>query len=202
MLILNNMRKGENPWIQTKEDNYWLAFGFTVSAFDLINATCVALVSIRDNGPIFSIFGVLIGELPPNTPENMKLAYVEIMMSAELNLAEDCFKVQASLSPASYIYCPQAHLQGGFAMYTFFGRNAHAGDWVFTIGGYHRKFQAPSHYPIVDRLGLNFSIGIVSISGLGYFAITPKAMMAGALLHCELHVGPVYAYLDAGFDGR
>jgi hypothetical protein len=84
------------------------------------------------------------------------------------------------------------------ALWTFFGRSQHAGDWVFTLGGYHRKFKVPAHYPPVasmQRLGVTFSIGIVRISGGIYFAITPKAVMAGAAIHCELDIGPVYAYL-------
>jgi hypothetical protein len=33
-----------------------------------------------------------------------------------------------------------------------------------------------------------------------YFAITPKAVMGGALIYVQLHVGPVSAHLDVGFD--
>lgn len=123
-------------------------------------------------------------------------------MMAELNFVEDCFKVQAALAPTSFIYVPMARLHGGFALYSFFGKSPHAGDWVFTAGGYHRKFAVPAHYPRPDRLGLDFSIGIISIRGEGYFAITPKAVMAGAMIRCELSLGPVYAWLDAAFDGK
>ncbi|KAF2001040.1 hypothetical protein P154DRAFT_575420 [Amniculicola lignicola CBS 123094] len=201
MKILENMRGGERPWIQLKPDAYWLAFGFTISSFNIISATAVALVSFRDGGPIFSIMGNLTCSMPPDPPHPMaRLFYVEIDLYAELNLVEDCFKVLAALAPSSFVYVPMARLHGGLALYSFFGRNPHAGDWVFTVGGYHRSFKKPEHYPIVRRVGLDFNIDIISIRGEGYFAITPKAVMAGAMIRCELHIGPVFAWLDAAFD--
>lgn len=204
MNILQNMRGGDDPWIQLKNKSYWLAFGLTISSFNIINCTAVALVSFRSNGVIFSLFGQIICTLPPNLNADppIKIFYVEILMNAELNFVEDCFKLQAALAPSSFLLVPMARLRGGFALYTFFGRNPHAGDWVFSLGGYHRKFAVPSHYPRPERLGLEFSIGIISIEGKGYFALTPKAVMAGAFIHCELNIGPVFAYLDAAFDGE
>jgi hypothetical protein len=38
------------------------------------------------------------------------------------------------------------------------------------------------------------------MTGQSYFAVTPKVVMAGALIHVSLNVGPVSAYLDATFD--
>jgi len=59
MQILEKMEGGPNPWVQLKKDNYWLAFGFTISSFGLISATAVALVQFGDAGCIFCIFGDL-----------------------------------------------------------------------------------------------------------------------------------------------
>ena len=78
--------------------------------------------------------------------------------------------------------------------------NEHSGDWVFTVGGYHRKFQVPAWYPPVQRLGISFQVGPLSVTGETYFAITPKVAMGGAMIHVTLSVGPVSAWLDAGFD--
>jgi hypothetical protein len=206
MVLLNALRKGSNPWVTIKEDNYWFAIGLTASTFHIVNATVVALVSIRCNGPIFTLLGNLTATMPPNVKsDQLCLVYIEILASAELNFAEDCFKLNGALSPASFVFNPFARLHGTMALWTFFGRSPHAGDWVFTLGGYHRKFIVPSHYPpaaSMERLGTTFSIGIVRISGGVYFAITPKAVMVGAAIHCELDIGPIYAYLDATFDGK
>jgi hypothetical protein len=79
--------------------------------------------------------------------------------------------------------------------------NPHAGDWVFSVGGYHPLFKPPPYYPVPQRLGISFVIGDnIQMLGQSYFAITPKAAMAGALIHVSLSVGPVSAYLDASFD--
>nr|OQO29959.1 hypothetical protein B0A51_02550 [Rachicladosporium sp. CCFEE 5018] len=59
----------------------------------------------------------------------------------------------------------------------------------------------PSHYPNPKRLGISFTVGhMVHIQGEGYFAITPKVVMGGAMIHVSLQVGIVSAYLDASFD--
>ncbi|KAF2257918.1 hypothetical protein CC78DRAFT_597881 [Lojkania enalia] len=199
--ILDAMRGGSNPFVQLKDESFWLAFGFSISSFNIITATACAVVSFSDAGPIFAIYGSLVCAFPPESPSpQARLFYIEVLMSAELNFVEDCFKVQAALAPTSFVYVPFCRLEGGMALYTFFGRNPHAGDWVFTVGGYHRAFQVPAHYPRAARLAVNFNIDIIRIRGECYFAITPKAVMTGALIKCELEIGPVFAWLAAAFD--
>ncbi|KAH9218815.1 hypothetical protein DL95DRAFT_458013 [Leptodontidium sp. 2 PMI_412] len=201
MVILEKMSGGANPWVQLKNDELWFAFGFTISSFNLISATAVALGQFGGAGPVFRIFGDPTISYPPDdVSATAKLFYIEVVMMAELNFAEDCFKIEAALAPSSFVFVQYCRLMGGLALYSFFGRSPHAGDWVFTVGGYHRAFQVPVHYPRAARLGLDFNISIISIRGECYFAITPKAIMTGALIRCELHLGPVFAWLDASFD--
>jgi len=122
-------------------------------------------------------------------------------MVAEMNFAEDYFRVEASLAPTSFILVPQCHLYGGFALCYWYGRNPHAGDWVFSVGGYHKSFSPPLWYPVPSRLGVNFGIGGgLCVRAEAYFAVTPKVVMGGAMLHVSLDIGPVSAYLDASFD--
>jgi hypothetical protein len=202
MAILEKMEGGPNPFVQLKEDNYWLAFGFTISSFDLISATVVALVQFGDSGCIFSLFGDLTISYPPDSPPDVKLFNIEILMMAELNFVDDVFKLEAALAPTSFVLVPYCRLFGGLALYTFFGHSPHAGDWVLSVGGYHRLFDVPAWYPRPSRIGLDFNVAIIHIRGEGYFAITPKAIMTGCMIRCELHLGPVYAWLDAAFDGE
>jgi hypothetical protein len=201
MAILEKMEGGTNPFVQLKQDNYWLAFGFTISSFDLISATVVALVQFGDAGCIFSLFGDLSISYPPDTPPDVKLFNIEILMMAELNFVDDVFKLEAALAPTSFVLVPFCRIFGGLALYTFFGHSPHAGDWVLSVGGYHRLFDVPAWYPRPGRIGLDFNIGIIHIRGEGYFAITPKAIMTGCMIRCDLSLGPVYAWLDAAFDG-
>jgi hypothetical protein len=72
---------------------------------------------------------------------------------------------------------------------------------VFSVGGYHPKYQVPDWYPVPQRLGISFTIGsCLSIVGNCYFAVTPKVVMGGALIHVSLDLGPLQAWLDAQFD--
>jgi hypothetical protein len=196
------MEGGPDPFVQVKQDNYWLAFGFTISAFDLVAATVVALVQFGDAGCIFTLFGDLTISFPTDGPPDVKLFNIEVLMMAELNFVDDVFKLEAALAPTSFVLVPQCKLFGGLALYTFFGSSPHAGDWVLTVGGYHRMFDVPAWYPNPSRIGLDFNITIIHIRGEGYFAITPKAIMTGCMIRCELSLGPVYAWLDAAFDGK
>jgi len=60
---------------------------------------------------------------------------------AEINFIDNFMRCEASLAPTSFLLVPQCHLYGGFALVYWFGNNPHAGDWVFSVGGYHRAFQ-------------------------------------------------------------
>lgn len=203
--ILKSMTKppkdGVLPWVSPKQDSYWFAVGMTISAFDLLNVTAVAMLAFKDSGVIASIYADGIATMPPGAKPSGAILYVELGMVAEMNFVEDYFRVEASLAPTSFLLVPQCHLYGGFALCYWYGRNPHAGDWVFTVGGYHKAFSPPSWYPTVKRLGVNFQVGGgLSVTAEAYFAITPKAVMGGAMLHVSLDVGPVSAYLDASFD--
>jgi hypothetical protein len=80
-------------------------------------------------------------------------------------------------------------------------RNPNAGDFVFTLGGYHRAYTPPPFYPVPDRVGISFVIwDNIQMIGQSYFAVTPKVAIAGAMIHSSLNVGPVSAYLDVAWD--
>ena len=101
-------------------------------------------------------------------------------MIIELNFIEGFFRVDAALAPTSYIYVPPCHLTGGFAMCYWFNPSNYAGDYVFSIGGYHAQFKHPTYYPTPKRVGISFQLSDeVSVTGEAYFAITPKAVMGG-----------------------
>ncbi|KAM7184244.1 hypothetical protein V8F33_013107 [Rhypophila sp. PSN 637] len=189
-------------WVTPREGSYWLAAGMTISAFEILAITAVAMFAFRDSGAVISIYADAVAQLPPHVPDPRGvILYVEIGMVAEINLIDGYFRVEASLAPSSYLLVPQCRLTGGFALAYWFGNNPNAGEYVFSVGGYHRAFQPPPYYPVPTRLGISFVIGDnIQMRGESYFAITPKAAMAGALIHVSLSVGPVSAYLDASFD--
>jgi hypothetical protein len=111
------------------------------------------------------------------------------------------FKASAVLAPGSFVLTKEAHLMGGFAAYGWFGDNPHAGEFVFTLGGYHPAFKPPDYYPVEPRVGINWQISDkLAMIGGAYLAITPTAMMAGAALQVTFNDGPLSAWLKASAD--
>ncbi|KJX99853.1 hypothetical protein TI39_contig350g00003 [Zymoseptoria brevis] len=195
---------GAAAWVAPRQDAYWFAVGMTISSFDILSITACAIFAFKDSGIIIDLYANAIAQMPPGVPSSdtsKMILYVELDMHACMNFVDGYFLCEAALAPSSFLLVPQCHLYGGFALCYWFGNNPHAGDWVFSVGGYHRAFQRPEHYPNPKRLGISFVIGDnIQMRGEGYFAITPKAVMGGARIHISLDVGCVSAYLDAAFD--
>nr|OQO31194.1 hypothetical protein B0A51_01573 [Rachicladosporium sp. CCFEE 5018] len=174
--LLQSLCNSDNPWVVPKQDSYWFAVGMTITAFDILKITAAALLAFRDSGIIVSLYADAIAQMPPDAKSTSDMIlYVELGLVAEMNFVDCYFRCEASLAPTSFLLVPQCQLYGGFAL--------------------------PSHYPNPKRLGISFTVGdMVHIQGEGYFAITPKCAMGGAMIHVSLSVGIVSAYLDASFD--
>ncbi len=128
------------------------------------------------------------------------ICYVEMQILMSLKPSEGTFQLQALLTNNSWIIHKDCKLTGGFALFIWFG-GPHKGDWVITFGGYHPRFVRPAHYPIVPRLGLNWSVNDhLSIKGGMYLAITPSCGMLGARLEATFHSGRVSAWFTAYLD--
>jgi hypothetical protein len=156
---------------------------------------------MQPKGFIISVFANGVAQIPANASPKATLFYVEISMIAEINTVEGYFTVQAALAPASHVLVPSCRLTGGFALVNWFVPSPHSGDFVFTVGGYHRAYSPPLWYPKVDRIDVLFTVGdMINVSGGVYFAITPKCVMGGGFLHMGLDVGPVSAWLDISLD--
>lgn len=113
----------DHPWVVPKLDSFWLAAGLTVTAFDLLKITAVAMLAFRGSGVIMSIFADAVATMPPNTPPDQKEAmilYVEIGLIAEMNFIDGYFRVEAALAPTSFILVPQCRVYGGFALVYWF----------------------------------------------------------------------------------
>jgi hypothetical protein len=218
-LIVQTMTQTGPPWVTPKQDEYWLAAGLSASVFDCLTVTAVAMLEVKAGGFDLAIYGDAVAMMPPDAPSREScLVYVELAMVVEFNMGEGYFRVEAALAPTSFLLVPQCQLTGGFALVYWFGvcqmtqknmtnglivlqSNPHAGDWVFSVGGYHPQYQVPDWYPVPQRLGICFTVGsCLSVVGNCYFAVTPKVVMGGALIHVSLDLGPLQAWLDAQFD--
>ena len=191
--------------VPPERGQYWLAAGVRFTSFELVHTS--ALVSVAFGNELkIGVTGISWLSLPPppkpgGTPPNTRFAYVEMGVAIEIIPAEGVITATAILTPNSYVIDPACRLTGGFAFYTWFGNNPHAGEFVLTAGGYHPAFVPPAHYPKVPRLGFRWQLSdSVSISGDAYFALTPSAIMAGGGLQVLFSSGNLNAWFIAQMD--
>ncbi|KAK2007338.1 hypothetical protein LZ32DRAFT_593956 [Colletotrichum eremochloae] len=190
-------------WFRPAEGLYWAAAGVRVTAFQMLAANIVIVVQFGADLQ-FGLFGVATCDVPA-LESKVKFAHVELGIICTVDTNRGVFKLEAQLSPRSFILAPQCHLTGGLAMYSWFkddtGNNIAAGDWVLTIGGFHQAFRPPPQYPRPPRLGIHWSLdSCLSVTGEAYFAITPKVCMGGGRLHAALSLGALYAWFDTFLD--
>lgn len=190
-------------WFAPREGSFWVAVGMKATAFQMLSVDAVAVFEFNP-GIRLGIYGVAVFDAP-SLKSPVKFAHAELGLVCVLDIEAGFFKVEAQLSPNSFILHPSCHLTGGFAIYSWFKDNprtqAIAGDWVMTVGGYHQAFNVPTQYPKPPRLGISWSLdSALSITGEAYFAITPKVCMGGGRLHASLSLGPLQAFFDAFVD--
>jgi hypothetical protein len=185
---------------------YFLAVGIRFSSFNVIDSFVLLTVGFGTELEV-DVLGLSTLVIP--TPEEGKaaepLAEIQMALKAVFNPDKGYLKVQAGLTPTSYILSRNCHLTGGFAFYTWFKDNpvegAAAGDFVLTLGGYHPRFQPPAHYPKVAPLGFNWQVtSELVVKGDFYFALMPSAVMAGGHLSATWESGNLKAWFQIGAD--
>ena len=162
---------------------YFGCVGIRFTSFELLDSFVLVSVSFGREFEL-DLLGLSTLIVPPQLPANEPaLATVTLQIVGSFIPSEGIAIVQGRLTPDSHILDPDCHLTGGFAFATWFGPNPHAGDFVITLGGYHPDFQKPDHYPTVPRIGVNWKISTqLSVTGGIYFALTPRALMAGGAM--------------------
>ncbi|SPJ78223.1 uncharacterized protein FTOL_06612 [Fusarium torulosum] len=199
----------EGSWFRPAEGLYWAAAGARVTAFQMFAANIVLVLQFGNGNLLFGIFGVATCDVPA-LEAPVKFAHVELGIVCTFDVNSGIFKFEAQLSPRSFVLAPQCHLTGGMALFSW-TKGDHsdsdpknqisAGDWVLTIGGYHRAFFPPKQYPKPPRLGISWSLSsCLSVKGEAYFAITPKVCMGGGKIRAALSIGLLYAWFDAFMD--
>lgn len=169
---------------------HWIAAGLQFVSFGFIHGKLVVVVGF----PKFSL--QIVGSAAFGIDH---VAYFEIEIQATAD--DESFQLTAGLSHNSYVIHPDIFsLHGQFALATWHG-GKHAGDFVFSIGGYHGLFKVPEHYPTVHRVGVKATVyGFVRMSLDCFFATTPHAMMAGAAISLSAEFADIAAGLDVYID--
>ena len=152
----------------------WIAAGVRFTSFKILDSYALLTVAFGTRFQV-GLLGLSTVKVPPLAPE--PVAEAHLALRAVYDPGEGIVSVAALLTPDSYILSKDCRLTGGFAFYAWFGGD-NEGDFVVSLGGYHPAFDRPSHYPIVPRLGLSFSLGPLKVAGQAYFALTPSSFMA------------------------
>ncbi|MEV4575645.1 DUF6603 domain-containing protein [Nonomuraea jabiensis] len=202
--LTEELRKLEEH-IQVSPGDHFLAFGVRFTSFQMIDTFVLVTAGFGHKFEV-NVLGVATIVLPARnrkTPAGKKptpIAELQLMLKATFAPADGYFELRAQLAPNSYLLDPACRLTGGFAFVTWFGKQNH-GDFVLTAGGYHPRFNKPSHYPAVPRLGFNWRQSPrLTLKGSAYFALTPGALMAGGSLDIIWDDGALRAWFSASLD--
>ncbi|MGB3246465.1 MAG: DUF6603 domain-containing protein, partial [Sulfitobacter sp.] len=184
-------------WVPPTRGQNFIAAGIKFTTYELVNS--IALLAVQFGNRLeLDLLGVSSIKLPQVGPT---FAYAELDLLVVLAPDEGVFKASLVLGPESFVLDPKCKLTGGFAFYAWFGDNAHAGNFVVTIGGYHPAFKPPDYYPVIPRLGFNWPVTTeISISGGAYFALTPSCAMGGGSLNVVFTSGGLKAWFTAHAD--
>ncbi|WP_406276776.1 hypothetical protein OH799_06615 [Nocardia sp. NBC_00881] len=193
--ILKSLTVGEDAWVTPRDDELWVAVGLGFTIAELIKGRAMAVVQTGQDLAI-ALLGTAKADLPKEG--SRKYARIGADLRAVLKPGQGELAFDAQLTDDSFVLDPNCRLRGGVALRAWFGNSPHAGDFVYTVGGYHPNYRAPDRYPVVPRLGFDWDLtGNVTISGSAYLAITPAAAMAGGALAVRFHSGVVRAWCTA-----
>jgi len=172
---------------------FWFAAGVSFNSFALVDGVAVLAVQVGDRLEI-DLLGLARMALP--RPQ-FAIVSIEVALVVRFSTRDGVLWAQAQLTDNSWLLYPDVRLTGGFAYVIWFG-GALAGEFVFTLGGYHPDFHRDG-YPQVPRLGLQWQWAIFTIKGGAYFALTSDAVMAGGSIEAsaDFDVASVSATLSA-----
>ncbi|KAK4153608.1 hypothetical protein C8A00DRAFT_33628 [Chaetomidium leptoderma] len=188
-------------WFFPRGASFWLAAGLHMLALEMLQASAVVVVEWNPD-IVLGVFGVATADMPAGN-SSAKLVHVELGLVGTFTFKDGTLKIEGQLAPSSFVLDPACHVTGGFALYQWFGGGGGGadGDFVFTVGGYHRGFNPPAQYPHPPRLAISWTLDdALSIRGEAYFAMTPNLCMAGGRLDASLSLGPLLAWFDAYAD--
>lgn len=169
-------------------------------AFEVIDISAIIVINCTPDVNL-AIFANGVAQMPEAVPPTECFLYVEFGFLATVDFQKGTLVIEASLSPNSFVLDPSCHLAGGFALCSWWAGSEHAGDWVYSVGGYHAAYHPPPHYPVPQRLSISWRLdNCLSITGEAYFAVTPQVAMGGGSLAAVFSAGPLSAYFNAWAD--
>lgn len=173
-----------------KENNIFIAIGIKFNSYKVIEGFVLLFIVF---GEKFKIQIIGLGTLSLFKGMNEPIIFIELALRVIFVPEDGIFALDGVLTSRSYILSKNAKLTGGFAMYFWFGDSEYADDFVITFGGYHKKFNVPSHYPRPPRMQLKWVVNkYLTIKAEAYFALTPIAIMAGGAMSVVFDSSSLY----------
>lgn len=178
------------------EGQIFAALGLRFTIAETIDAFALAIGQFGRDVE-FSLLGLARFE---KSVGDQKFCRVELAIKMTLRPDEGVFLLQAELTANSWVLDPSCRLTGGFALGVWFV-GARKGDFVLTLGGYHRAFKPPAHYPAVPRLGVDWAVtNELTLKGELYCALTPSHLMAGGRFEASFIHSRIKAWFVAAVD--
>jgi hypothetical protein len=185
--------RGIKEFSPTEYGSFWFAVGLKFTTFQIVESKAVLFIKL-DSGFTVGIVGLSSLSLPS---KEFNIGYVELAFLAYYSSEENLLWVQAQLTDASYLFDKSCRLTGGFALVTWFN----TGEFLLSLGGYHPKFNVPSYYPTVPRLGFSWKpTSSISVKGGAYFTICSSAVMIGGNLDANFNAGMISAGFSMGMN--
>ncbi|MDJ0838376.1 MAG: hypothetical protein QNK37_17800 [Acidobacteriota bacterium] len=183
----------------------FLALGVKFDSFKLIDGFALLIARFGPGDKLaFDVLGLATLRVPTSTGQGASrptpLAQVQLALRATCDVTAGSLLAVGVLTPDSFILSRDCRLTGGYAFASWLA-GAHAGDFVYTMGGYHPRFPVPTHYPRVPRLGFHWQLTReLGIKGEMYYALTPSALMAGGRLEALFQFERTVSF-DIGIAG-
>nr|RBQ91795.1 hypothetical protein FVER53263_12463 [Fusarium verticillioides] len=205
MIMFERLRgTGDTKYMTETNGANWVAAGVTGTACEFIDVKAVLTIPLDPSAGELAIVGIASAQFPRDAKPGKALAAIRINFQGSIDISRGFMLFEGRISDGSFILFDDCVLSGGFAVGAWFGPSPQAGDWCITIGGWHPKFQAPSHYPSAPpRMRLQWSYGdtkYLTLDGQAYAAVTPDAIMAGLAVQVKFEKWSCGANFDFRTD--
>ncbi len=202
-----------NEQFMPVDGGFWGTIGIRAESFKMVSNFVLLVVQMEQELEI-DIIGLsdMSFPVPKKTDEpTPALAKLKVGLVARFIPERGVLAINGVFLPGSYIYVPQAHITGGYAVLVVFKdqlagqwNGAREGDFVVTMGGYATTYAPKPYYPRVSRLEMNWNVSsLLSVKAQSYFAITPQALMAGGHMMANFQAGgdfSIHVYFAMGAD--
>ncbi|KAG9502084.1 hypothetical protein J7337_007800 [Fusarium musae] len=205
MIMFERLRgTGDTKYMTETNGANWVAAGVTGTACELIAVKAVLTIPLDPSAGELAIVGIASAQFPRDAKPGKALAAIRINFQGSIDISRGFMLFEGRIADGSFILFDDCVLSGGFAVGAWFGPSPQAGDWCITMGGWHPKFQAPSHYPSAPpRMRLQWSYGdtkYLTLDGQAYAAVTPDAIMAGLAVQVKFEKWSCGANFDFRTD--